>query len=244
VLRWLRPAPRSIPEPLWHHACRRAAWLHALPASHRDRLRTLAERFLHEKTISPLGGLALTDEDIVLLAALCCLPLLRIGEAGLQGWSQLILYPEAFRVQRTHVDAAGVLHQWDDELIGESWDNGPLVLSWADILADLQAPHEGFCVAVHEMAHKIDALDGAMDGTPPLPRTWQRQWAEDFQRAYDAFCVQVDAGEQTLVDPYAAEAPEEFFAVTSEYHFSAPHLLAEAMPAVAAHLQRFYEGDV
>lgn len=190
-----------------------------------------------------MGGLALSDEDVVLLAALCCLPLLRIGEVGLQGWSQLILYPEAFRVQRTHVDAAGVLHEWDDELIGESWDNGPLILSWADILADLQAPHEGFCVAVHEMAHKIDALDGAMDGTPPLPRAWQRQWADDFQRAYDALCAQVDAGAQTLIDPYATEAPEEFFAVASEYHFSAPDLLAEAMPAVAMHLQRFYDGQ-
>lgn len=189
-----------------------------------------------------MGGLALSDEDVVLLAALCCLPLLRIGEVGLQGWSQLILYPEAFRVQRTHVDAAGVLHEWDDELIGESWDNGPLILSWADILADLQAPHEGFCVAVHEMAHKIDALDGAMDGTPPLPRAWQRQWADDFQRAYDTLRAQLDAGAQTLIDPYAAEAPEEFFAVASEYHFSAPDLLAEAMPAVAAHLQRFYDG--
>ena len=242
LLRWLRPAPRPIPEPLWRHACARAAWLHALSAPRRARLRTLAERFLHEKTLTPMGGLVLSDEDVVLLAALCCLPLLQIGEVGLQGWSQLILYPEAFRVQRTHVDAAGVLHEWDDELIGESWDNGPLILSWADILADLQAPHEGFCVAVHEMAHKIDALDGAMDGTPPLPRAWQRQWADDFQRAYDAFRAQVDAGAQTLIDPYAAEAPEEFFAVASEYHFSAPDLLAEAMPAVAAHLQRFYDG--
>ena len=190
-----------------------------------------------------MAGLTLTDEDVVLLAALCCLPLLRIGEAGLQGWSQLIVYPEAFRVQRSHMDAAGVLHEWDDELIGESWDNGPLILSWADIQADLQAPHEGFCVAVHEMAHKIDALDGAMDGTPPLPRPWQRQWAADFQEAYDAFCAQVEAGQETLIDPYAAEAPEEFFAVASEYHFSAPGLLAEAMPTVALHLQRFYDGQ-
>ena len=243
MLRRLRPAPRPIPEPLWQHACERAAWLRGLSGPRRERLRALSERFLHDKTVSPLGGLQLADEDIVLLAALCCLPLQRLGEAGLQGWSQLILYPEAFRVQRRHLDAAGVLHEWDDALIGESWDNGPLILSWADIQADLQAPHEGFCVAVHEMAHKIDALDGAMDGTPPLPRAWQRQWADDFQRAYDAFCAQVDAGEETVIDPYAAEAPEEFFAVASEYHFSAPALLAKAMPGVAAHLQRFYNDD-
>ena len=239
-MRWLRPAPRPIPDTLWQQACQRAPWVDRLPADPQRRLRTLATRFLHEKTISPIGELTLRDEDLVLLAALCCLPLLQLGEVGLRGWSQLIVYPDAFRVQRSHVDAAGVLHEWDDELIGESWDSGPLVLSWADVQADLQAPFDGYCVAVHEMAHKIDALDGAMDGTPPLPREWQRAWARDFQQAYDGFCMQVDAGEETLIDPYAAEAPEEFFAVATEYHFSAPELLADTLPAVAAHLRRFY----
>nr|WP_220466814.1 M90 family metallopeptidase [Stenotrophomonas tumulicola] len=239
-MRWLRPAPRPIPDMSWQQACRRAPWVDRLSAGGQERLRALAARFLHEKTISPIGELVLREEDLVLLAALCCLPLLELGEVGLRGWSQLIVYPDAFRVQRSHVDAAGVLHEWDDELIGESWDSGPLVLSWADVQADLQAPFDGYCVAVHEMAHKIDALDGAMDGTPPLPREWQRAWARDFQQAYDGFCMQVDAGEETLIDPYAAEAPEEFFAVATEYHFSAPGLLAEALPAVAEHLRRFY----
>ena len=194
------------------------------------RLRVLVTRFLHEKTITPIGELQLQADDGVLLAALCCLPLLEFGAVGLEGWSQLIVYPDAFRVHRSHMDAAGVLHEWDDELIGESWDSGPLILSWADVQADLAAPHEGYCVAVHEMVHKLDALDGAMDGTPPLPRAWQREWAATFQRAYDAFCAQVDAGQETLIDPYAAEAPEEFFAVASEYHFSAPDLLQQALP--------------
>ena len=79
-----------------------------------------------------------------------------------------------------------------------------------------------------------------MDGTPPLPRAWQRQWAQDFQHAYDAFCEIVDRGDDVAIDPYASEAPEEFFAVTSEYHFSAPHVLRAEMPEVAAHLERFY----
>src|SRR3546814_7088396 len=93
------------------------------------------------------------------------------------------LYPDAFRVNRSHVDAAGVLHEWEDDLIGESWESGPLILSWADVQADLDEPDAGFCVAVHEMAHKLDALDGVLDGTPPLPRAWQREWARDFQAA-------------------------------------------------------------
>ena len=200
----------------------------------------LARHFLATKTITPVGGLELCPADRLLLAALCCLPLRRLGKDGLLGWSELIVYPDAFRVQRTHLDAAGILHEWNDELIGEAWEAGPLILSWADVQADLDDPGAGFCVAVHEMVHKIDALDGALDGTPPLDRPWQRQWAMDFQREFDHFCQRVDAGQETRIDPYAAEAPEEFFAVASEYHFSAPDLLAAELPAVAAHLERYY----
>jgi Mlc titration factor MtfA (ptsG expression regulator) len=115
-----------------------------------------------------------------------------------------------------------------------------VILSWADVQADLAEPDTGFCVAVHEIAHKLDVLDGVLDGTPPLPAAWQRQWADDFQQAYDALVRDVDRRRRTLIDGYAAEAPEEFFAVCSEYHFSDPRTLKRAMPKVAAHLERFY----
>ncbi|MDR0183707.1 zinc-dependent peptidase [Lysobacter sp. UC] len=225
---------------LWQAARERVPWVRALDSDRDARLRALAARFLHEKTVTPIGELTLDDAQRVCLAALCCLPLLEFGAEGLRGWSQLIVYPDAFRVNRTHVDAAGVLHEWEDELIGEAWESGPVILSWADIVADCEDPGAGFCVAAHEMAHKIDALDGALDGTPPLPRPWQREWARDFQAAYDALGAQVDHGRDTAIDGYAAEAPEEFFAVVTEYHFSDPRTLREQMPQIAAHLERFY----
>ncbi|UYC11971.1 M90 family metallopeptidase [Xanthomonas sp. CFBP 8445] len=243
IPRWLRglwPTPAAIDDATWHAVRRDCAWVAALDAPREQRLRALASAFLHRKTISPLGGLQLDARQCGLLAALCCLPLLEYGVGGMSGWSQLLVYPDAFRVQRSHVDAAGVLHEWEDELIGESWDSGPLVLSWADVQADLDDPRAGYCVAVHEMAHKLDVLDGVLDGTPLLPRAWQRQWADDFQRSYDAFCARVDRGRASEIDAYAAEAPEEFFAVVSEYHFSAPERLQREMPEVAAHLVRFY----
>lgn len=215
-------------------------WVMALDDARDARLRDLAARFLLEKTISPVGGLTLDEAQRCMLAAMCCLPLLEFGTEGLRGWSQLIVYPDAFRVNRTHVDAAGVLHEWEDELIGEAWELGPVILSWADVMADCEDPGAGFCAASHEIAHKLDVLDGALDGTPPLPRPWQREWARDFQAAYDELAQQVDAGRDTAIDGYAAEAPEEFFAVVTEYHFSDPALLRRTMPKVAAHLERFY----
>jgi Mlc titration factor MtfA (ptsG expression regulator) len=240
---WLaRFAPR-IPEPdpaAWQAVRAGVPWVAALEPARDARLRALAARFLQSKAVTPVSDLQLDDAQRLQLAALCCLPLLEFGAEGLHGWSQLIVYPDAFRVNRSHVDAAGVLHEWDDELVGEAWESGPVILSWADIQADLAAPREGFCVAVHEIAHKLDALDGVLDGTPPLPRAWQRAWARDFQRAYDDFAHAVDAGRRTAIDAYAAESPEEFFAVCSEYHFSDPALLRRELPDVAAHLARLY----
>lgn len=216
-------------------------WLSRLDEARRERLFALTARFLAGKAITPVHGLVLSPVQRRRLAALACLPLLEFGEEGLRGWSEVVVYPGAFRVHRRHHDEdTGVVAEWEDELAGEAWDQGPLVLSWDDIEADLAEPEAGFQLVVHEMAHKLDALDGAMDGTPPLHAAWQREWARDFQAAYEAFCARVDAGEDTPIDPYAAEAPEEFFAVASEYHFSAPALLAAEMPAVAAHLRRLY----
>jgi len=240
LIRRLRRGHQPLDPTLWDAARAGNPWLRALDAEREQQLRTLAERFLHTKAITPLGDLVLEDVQRVQLATLCCLPLLKFGAEGLRGWSQLLVYPDAFRVNRSHVDAAGVLHEWDDELIGEAWDAGPVILSWADVEADLAEPDAGFCVAVHEIAHKLDALDGALDGTPPLPRAWQREWAADFEQAYEKLGHDVDRGRRTTIDGYAAEAPEEFFAVCSEYHFSDPVRLQRAMPRVAAHLERFY----
>ena len=246
MLGWLRrlarPDTADVPLPpgLEAHVVAHAPWIAALDDARRARLSRLAAWFLRHRAITPVADLELHDGDRALLAAVCCLPLLELGIGGLRGWSQLIVYPDAFRVNRSHVDASGVLHEWEDELIGEAWDAGPLVLSWADVLTDCAAPRDGFCVAVHEMAHKIDALDGDLDGTPPLPREWRAEWIRDFQAAFDAMNARVDRGKRTPIDDYAAESPDEFFAVATEYHFSAPERLRRAYPAVADHLARLY----
>jgi Mlc titration factor MtfA (ptsG expression regulator) len=240
LFRRLRPPPALSPAEQALLAAR-IDWLPRLDDARRTRLYELVAHFRAGKTITPLHGLELDDGDRLRLAALCCLPLLEFGTEGLRGWTQVLVYPGAFRAQRRdHDEDTGVVAEYDEDLIGESWERGPLVLSWDDIQSDAADPEEGFHLVAHEMAHKLDALDHAMDGTPPLPAAWQREWARDFGAAYAAFCVRVDADEDTAIDPYAAEAPEEFFAVTSEFHFSKPALLAAEMPAVAAHLLRLY----
>jgi Mlc titration factor MtfA (ptsG expression regulator) len=116
------------------------------------------------------------------------------------------------------------------------------VLSWADVATDLAHPFDGFNVVVHEIAHKLDMRDGAMNGVPRLPAAiHRREWVGVMQPAFDAFVRAVERGRDTAVDPYAAESVDEFFAVTSELHFSDPQTLRGAMPGVAALLARFYD---
>lgn len=232
--------PASIDDALWAKAHDGCAWISALDPNRKQRLRELAARFLREKAITAVGGLVLKAQERILLAALCSLPLLEIGARGWRGWSELVVYPGAFRVQRHTLDADGVLHEWEDELIGEAWGSGPMIVSWTDVLADVREPHSGYNVVAHEMAHKIDALDGTLDGTPPLAEAWRQQWARDFQHHFDQFRRRVETGRHTRLDPYAAESAEEFFAVMSECHFSMPVLLRKEMPEIAAHLRRLY----
>lgn len=237
----LRPAPAPIAEPLWQDLRARLAWIDPLPTVHQQRLRALCAGFLARKTITPVRDFSLDPLQRLVIAALCCQPVLHLGGRWLRGWSQAIIYPDAFRAHRSHTDEdTGVVFEGEEELAGEAWEFGPLVLSWADIALDIDEPCAGFAVVAHEIAHKLDALDGTLDGTPPLPSARRSAWIRDFQQAYDALVARVDRGRRTAIDAYAASAPEEFFAVTSEYHFSAPELLADAMPQVAAHLAAFY----
>jgi Mlc titration factor MtfA (ptsG expression regulator) len=236
-----KPARVGVPDELWERALRRPAWTRALDAGAKARLRELTERFLADKAIVPAGGFDLTDDRKVLIAMLCCRPVLALGHAWLRGWHEVIVYPGQFRVRRHDYDErTGVLEEWDDDLAGEAWERGPVVLSWADVRADLDTPEPGYDVVVHEIAHKLDGLDGAMDGAPPLAGAEAAAWARDFRAAYDALCADLDAGRTPPIDEYAAEAPEEFFAVCSEYWFTAPDVLRAAYPDVAQRLQGFY----
>ena len=148
-----------------------------------SRLRELAARFLAQKTFTAAAGHALTGEQRLAIATLACLPILHLGFDWLGGWREIIVYPGEFRVKREHHDEhTGVVTEGEDELIGEAWERGPVILSWADVATDMKQPFDGFNVVAHEIAHKLDMLDGAMNGVPRLPREIaRREWIETLQ---------------------------------------------------------------
>ena len=245
LVEWLagrfRPRPR-ITDAEWNAVLGRSRLFDALDAGSRVRLRALCERFFAKKTFSAAAGHVLSDDQCLAIAALACLPVLNLGFDWLAGWREIIVYPGEFRVQREHHDEhTGVVTEGEDDLIGEAWERGPVILSWADVATDLERPFDGFNVVVHEIAHKLDMLDGALDGVPRLPSGMsRREWLAAMQVAYDKLVRDVERGRETLIDPYAAESVDEFFAVVSELHFSDPALLRRADRGVAGQLAKLF----
>ncbi len=238
---WLsRSRPTTIPDDLWARTLAALPFIESLAADEKKSLKLLAEQFLAEKEFSTGGGLQLSDEICVSIAVQGCLPILKLGLAAYREWVGIVVYPNEFVVPRLIEDENGVVHEFDDILSGEAWEGGPLVVSWRDV----QMAGDGYNVVIHEFAHKLDMLNGAADGMPALHSDLsEAEWAETFFAAYDDFCQRVDAGEETVIDPYASEDPAEFFAVLSEHFFEQPATVDREYPAFFALLKRYYRQD-
>jgi Mlc titration factor MtfA (ptsG expression regulator) len=235
-----RLAKIRVDASLWERVEATLPFLAYLDDDARARLRELARRFLADKEFHGADGMVLTDEIMLSIALQACLPVLNIGLEAYRGWVGVIVYPGDFVIPRSEVDEDGVVHEFDDEVLGEAWEGGPVLVSWPPP----DAAHEGVNVVIHEFAHKLDMTNGMADGLPPLPARMSRsEWARVFTEAYESLCEQVDAGLPTAIDPYGAEHPAEFFAVASEAFFETPVRLREAFPAVYAQLRALYRLD-
>ncbi|MHA6204655.1 M90 family metallopeptidase [Dyella soli] len=234
--------PPPLAEPDWQRALQACPLACRLDAARQAELRQLVSVFLARKRFFALAGAELDQHLRTLIAMQACLPAVQQGPRALRGWRDVLVYPGEFKVRRSHHDEhSGVVIEGDDVLIGEAWERGPLVLSLADVQLDLERPWDGYNVVVHEMAHKLDMLDGPPDGVPPLPANIaRRQWIVAFQRAFDHLSDDIARGRDTLIDPYATEGADEFFAVVSELHWSQPGVLRRADPSVADLLAAYY----
>ena len=231
---------QPIPDALWAATVSALPFLDILPPDEQRQLRTLAEDFLAEKEFSAAGGLELSDEICVAIAAQGCLPILKLGLKAYRDWVGIIVYPDEFVVRRRFEDETGIVHEYDDVLSGEAWEGGPLIVSWHDV----KMAGDGYNVVIHEFAHKLDMLNGDADGMPALHSDLDAsEWETIFFAAYDDFCARVDSGEETLIDPYASETPGEFFAVLSESFFEIPDVVAGEYTDLYDLLRRYYRQD-
>jgi Mlc titration factor MtfA (ptsG expression regulator) len=234
-------ARESISDALWDGALAASPALRRLSADELARLRALALLFLHEKRFEPARGFVVTDEMRVRIGALACLPILNLGIGSYDAFTSIVVYPDEFLVRdREVVDEDGVVHTGDDLLSGEAWEQGPVLLAWSEV--EQSGKGEGYNVVVHELAHKIDMLNGEVDGVPPLHAGMRlAEWTAAFDEAYESLLDQLERDEEPWLDPYAAEDPAEFFAVCSEMFFDVPERFAEEYRAVYGQLAAFYK---
>lgn len=238
-------AKNLVAAELWQKVCQRLPILDGLNQAQLERLRDACVLFLHDKHLTALPGVELDTEQRLFLAAQAQLPLLGLADLDwYQGFHEIVLYPDDFRSPQRHRDASGVEHEWDGEHSGEAWLQGPVILAWPGVLSG--GGWDAYNLVIHELAHKLDMLNGDANGLPPLHSDMKvTEWASVMQAAFDDLNHQLDQNPEaeTAIDPYAAEDPAEFFAVTSEYFFSAPDLLHDAYPSVYQQLQAFYRQD-
>lgn len=241
--RWQRKVDAAMPQGEAVAAVLRhfpvLAGIEAEPA---NRLRRRAAEILASKTFLGAGGLEPGYEDCLAVALLAARPVLELGIDAYADFHTFILYPDEFVAEEEFEDEAGVVSHGRDLRAGEAWARGPVVLSMADVMDSAQG--QGFDVVVHELAHQIDQLNGDMDGFPPLPASMDAaEWTHEFSEAFERINTALDREEEPPVDPYAAESPAEYFAVTSEYYFDAPAWLQQHEPAVFRLLRSFYTGN-
>lgn len=235
------PAAAPLPPDLWHDALTQLPYCQALDRPTQARLRATSAEFLRHKTFEAAAGLTLTDSMRVRIAVQASVLILNLDFDYYAGWQAVILYPGDFRVSKQEVDAAGVVHQWREDLSGEAWEQGPVILSWD--AAQTISPNRPNIV-LHEFAHKLDMRNGRADGFPPLPAGMSAtSWAQDFQAAYTNFCEQLEQDQPVRIDAYAGASPAEFFAVLSEVFFVQPEILHTDFAPLYRQLREFYRQD-
>jgi Mlc titration factor MtfA (ptsG expression regulator) len=230
----------AISDHLWLDATAKLPLIDMLDSVEKAHVRVLATQFLYEKAFSGALGFNVSDEMKVVIAAQACLEIFHLGIHAFDGWREIILYPDAFQVNREAQDESGLVSSQNHALSGEAWDKGPVILSWADVERDSYQLHPGSNVVIHEFAHKLDMLNGRANGMPPLhPDMEMAEWTESLSNAFEDLTESV-IHHRAKMNAYATTNPAEFFAVMSEYFFTAPELLFHRYPNVYKQLSRYF----
>jgi len=215
-----------------------------LPASDREELKRHVQIFMAEKKFEGCGGLRMTDEIKVTIAAQACILLLHRRTEYYPGLKHILVYPRAYVVDNTPHLLGGTILEGRDVRLGESWHRGSVVLSWDDVRRSAADIHDGQNVVLHEFAHQLDSSGGKGDSTPVLESrssflAWARALGEDFEK----FRRDIRENRAEVLDEYGAVDPAEFFAVATEVFFERPKELQQVYPRLYDELKRFYQQD-
>jgi Mlc titration factor MtfA (ptsG expression regulator) len=232
-------------DPAWQATLARTVPIYTrMSGELRQQLDQLVKQFLHQKKFVGCGGLDVDDEIRLTIAGQACLLLLNRRTRVYPELRTVLVYPSAFMAPRQQVDAAGVVTEARQDLLGESWGDGRVVLSWDHVQRGAHEGSDGHNVVLHEFAHQLDSESGSNNGAPYLgSQTDYRSWSEVLSR--DFANLQVDAlyRQHSVMDHYGATSPAEFFAVATETFFEKPWQMAEHHGALFSELFKYYRVD-
>ena len=245
---WLRRrrAVPDLPDALWRATLARYPFLADRPPEDLAKLRTMAAAFLAGKEFHGAGGLVITDEIALAIAAQAVLPVLHLGLSWYDDFVGIVVHPDEMLARRSTMDETGVVHAWDEVLAGEAMEGGPVTLNWHDVAQAGDTAATGFNVVIHEFVHKIDMRDGAADGCPPMRSgAARRRWLAVLEPAYQGFREAVVKAERfgearPWLDDYGATAIDEFFAVACEAYFVNRARFTQEFPQLTVLFDGFY----
>lgn len=214
-----------------------------LGADERSRLHDILRVIVAEKRWEGCDGLELTEEMCVVIAAQAALLILEIEHEYFRRVREILVFPSAYRASYQQRDGSGVISEGSHNA-GEAWYRGPIILSWDGVRQGAADPKDGHNLVLHEFAHKLDMLDGYVDGTPRLSgrdayAAWTRIMTEEFKALQDA----ARRGRKSVLDRYGATNEAEFFAVATETFFEKPRQLQTKHASLYGLLAGYYQQD-
>ena len=235
-----RPFPQA-----WRDLLERNVALYRMmPQPLREQLHAHIQVFLGEKDFEGCGGLTVTDEMRVTIAAQACILLLNRPARYFPGLSAILVYPSAYVVDSTRREGYIQLADEREIHLGESWNNGTLVLSWSDVSNTAHDVRDGHNLVLHEFAHQLDQEDGQGDGFPILEqKSKYYHWAEVLHKEYQHLVELTQLGKKDVIQAYGATNYAEFFAVATEAFFEKPVLMHRKHPELYLELKDFYQLD-
>ncbi|HEV3073723.1 MAG TPA: M90 family metallopeptidase [Thermoanaerobaculia bacterium] len=223
---------------------RNVPYVSTLSAEDQRELEGHMQVFLAEKRFEGCGGLAMTEEIRLTIAAQACVLLLHRETDYYSGLGSILVYPSAYVVRGTRQKLGDLVVESDQVRLGESWVRGAVVLAWDAVQRGASNPGDGHNVVLHEFAHQLDAEDGAMNGAPDLGRqTSYSAWARALGAEYQELLERVAAHQPGDIDAYGAISPAEFFAVVTEAFFERGAQLRAKHPDLYEVLRAFYRQD-
>lgn len=223
---------------------RNVSYYRMLTQEDQRELQGLVQVFLAEKQFEGCGGLEMTDEIRLSIAAQACILLLHHETELYPKLQSILVYPTAYIAPASHHHPDGTVIEEVQARLGESWTRGAVVLSWDDVKRGASDIHDGHNVVFHEFAHQLDSETGAAEGAPVLPRrSMYIAWARVLGHEYERLIHDIAHHRRTLLDRYGATNPAEFFAVVTESFFEKPLKLKSRHPDLYKQLELFYNQD-